>query len=47
MVCIRIAYLVMDEADRMLGMGMEEQLRKVFLFEFLHWHTYIRDIIKN
>ncbi|EDV25428.1 uncharacterized protein TRIADDRAFT_55507 [Trichoplax adhaerens] len=26
---IRIIYLVLDEADRMLGMGMEEQLRKI------------------
>ncbi|EDO37956.1 predicted protein [Nematostella vectensis] len=25
----KITYLVMDEADRMLGMGMEEQLRKI------------------
>lgn len=25
----KISYLVMDEADKMLGMGMEEQLRKV------------------
>lgn len=25
----KVSYLVMDEADKMLGMGMEEQLRKV------------------
>ena len=25
----KVSYLVMDEADRMLGMGMEEQLRKI------------------
>lgn len=34
-------YLVLDEADRMIDLGFEDDIRTIFSFFKVHIHTYI------